>query len=116
MNNLAANTTYLLLLDAEQRDGNAFSHTFSIECPPCSDIQSIVCGSSYSANLPVGSGAGWDVTDCNFQSTPGTEKMYLIYPTTTGTYDFNVTNATGSVRYFYKQASLGCDANNWNCI
>lgn len=116
MNNLAANTTYLLMLDAEQRDGNAFSHTFRIECPPCSDIQSIVCGSSYSANLPVGSGAGWDVTDCNLQSTPGTEKMYLIYPTTTGTYDFNVTNATGTVRYFYKQASWGCDANNWNCI
>jgi rRNA maturation protein Nop10 len=116
MNNLAANTTYQLMLDAEERAGDAFSHTFRIECPPCSDIQSIVCGSSYSANLPVGSGAGWDVTDCNFQSTPGTEKMYLIYPTTSGTYDFNVTNANGSIRYFYKQASLGCDANNWNCI
>lgn len=116
MNNLAANTTYLLMLDAEERAGDAFSHTFRIECPPCSDIQSIACGLSYSANLPLGTGAGWDVTDCSLQNTPGSEKMYLIYPTTSGTYDFNVTNATGTIRYFYKQAAWGCDANNWTCI
>ena len=34
LNNLAANTTYLLMLDAESREGNIFSHSFNIECPP----------------------------------------------------------------------------------
>lgn len=116
LNNLAANTTYLLMLDAESREGNSFSHTFNIECPPCADVQSIACGLSATANLPAGTGAGWDITDCSSQNTPGAEKLFSIFPSTTGTYDFNVTAANGTIRYFVKPMSWGCDAFNWTCI
>lgn len=99
--------------------GNAAQGNFTIcvfnGVDPCTSITPITCGSVQSYNQ---SGGGiWSVTDCWFLGTPGSEKLYSFTPTVTGVYQVNVTSATGGyVDYFYKAASLGCNASNWNCI
>ncbi|MEZ5173153.1 MAG: hypothetical protein R2850_06530 [Bacteroidia bacterium] len=82
---------------------------------PCTSITPITCGSVQSYNQ---SGGGiWSVTDCWFIGTPGSEKLYSFTPTVSGTYQINVTSATGGyVDYFWKAASVGCNATGWNCI
>ncbi|HRK27875.1 MAG TPA: HYR domain-containing protein [Chitinophagales bacterium] len=112
-----AGTTYYILLDPEGT--GSYSHTFSLVCPvfdPCSSITNISgCGVS-TTSTHSGSGAGWNVTACGF-STPGQERIYQFTAPTTGTYQLNVSSATGGyVDYFWKAASGGCNSSGWNCI
>jgi hypothetical protein len=85
---------------------------------PC-DLITIIpdCGVANSiTSSHSGSGAGWNVTACGY-STFGQEQIYQYTPIVSGTYSIVVTASSGSfVDYFYKDAALGCDANNWTCI
>jgi hypothetical protein len=83
---------------------------------PCSSITAIsACGVSQTASMS-GSGAGWDVTACGW-NTPGQERIYSFTPTSTGVHYLEVTSATGGYAdYFWKLASGGCSSSGWNCI
>jgi hypothetical protein len=116
-----AGQTYYILLNAEST--TASSQTFNISCTvgtgadPCLGITSISpCGTSVTANLN-GSGAGWNTTACGF-TTSGAEVIYSFTPTITGTYNINVTSASGGyIDYFWINSTSGCSsAAPWNCI
>ncbi|MCB9043346.1 MAG: fibronectin type III domain-containing protein [Chitinophagales bacterium] len=51
-------------------------------------------------------------------STPGAELIYSFTAPYDGNYELEILSAspTGYIDYFYKDASLGCDNLNWNCI
>ena len=87
---------------------------------PCTSITTISCGTNITfaqtgtgnVNYPNNFGSCTSLT-----AQGGKEQIYTFTPSTTGTYEFVVSTATGGyVQYLYKQASLGCDNTNWNCI
>jgi hypothetical protein len=100
--------------------------TFTIICPSvydyCSDVTSIPsCGTQMSLTIPSGLGAHGDFPGCSgIYSTavsPGKEKVFSFAPSTPGYYGLKVTSGTGSdVQYFIKNASDGCNNNNWQCM
>lgn len=116
--NLTAYSTVHIMVDNPSNSTSSRNHTFTIDCPydPCTNISTISCGSSNYLPLSSGPGAGWNVTSCSGLQTPGREKIYSFTPTVSGNYDLNITSALGTIRYFYKDASLGCDDQNWNCV
>ena len=93
------------------------SHRVTCGTPynPCTTIPTIAaCGTSTTANMS--GGAGWNITSCGF-STPGQERLFQFTPTTTGTYQLNVSAISGGyIDFFWKTASGGCNATGWNCI
>ncbi len=111
---LTAGVTYYVLLDAEVI--TSVTHTFQIIClfDPCTSIPVITCATPVVAST---SGSGvWSPGTCGF-STAGQERVYSFTPATTGTYDLQVTAASGGFAdYFYKAASGGCSSTGWTCI
>ncbi len=115
-----AGTTYYILLDPEWT--GTYSATFNLVCPsppydPCASIPTITdCSTSVTANFS-GTGAGWDVTSCGF-NTPGQERIFQFTAPTTGTYTLNVSAISGGefIDFFWKPASGGCNSSGWNCI
>ena len=115
-----AGTTYYILLDPEGT--GTYSATFNLVCPsppydPCASIPTITdCSTSVTANFS-GTGAGWDVTSCGF-NTPGQERIFQFTAPTTGTYTLNVSAISGGefIDFFWKPASGGCNSSGWNCI
>lgn len=63
-------------------------------------------------------GAGsWTNVTCG--ATSGIERIFTYTPAVSGIYRLDVTNGaapSAGIRYAWKEASLGCDANNWNCL
>jgi hypothetical protein len=114
--------TYSILVTnyscANISSSTVLSHRVTCGTPynPCTTIPTIsACGVSTTANMS-GGGAGWSVTSCGF-STPGQERLFQFTPTTTGTYQLNVTAISGGyIDFFWKSASGGCNATGWNCI
>ncbi len=116
MGTLTAGTTYYILLDKETTAST--SQTFQINCPapfdPCTSISSLTCGVAVSASS---SGSGiWSPNTCGF-TTPGQEKVYSFTPSVSGVHTLVIT-ATNSLfaDYFFKAASVGCNATGWTCI
>jgi len=73
------------------------------------------CSSSVTATMN-GTGHGWDMTDCGW-NTPGDEEVFSFTAPTTGTYSINITAAAGGwVDFFWKSSAAGCDNAGWNCI
>jgi hypothetical protein len=115
-----AGTTYYILLDPEGT--GTYSATFNLVCPippydPCASIPTITdCSTSVTANFS-GTGAGWDVTSCGY-NTPGQERIFQFTAPTTGTYTLNVSAISGGefIDFFWKPASGGCNSSGWNCI
>ncbi len=88
---------------------------------PCTSITTITCGNTVTFNPTVGDGDPnypVNISTCNGSSAiGGKEKMYSFTPTQDGTYEFEVTTATGGfVQYMWKVAALGCNNTGWNCI
>ena len=85
------------------------------ECPtPCSSITNIDgCGSTYEQTYTGGGAGAWNTSFCGY-STPGTEKIYQFTAPSTGTYNIQVTAASGFVDYGWKEGS--CAATGWTCI
>ncbi len=88
---------------------------------PCTSITTITCGNTVTFNPTVGDGDSnypVNISTCNGSSAiGGKEKIYSFTPTQDGTYEFEVTTATGGfVQYMWKVAALGCNNTGWNCI
>lgn len=120
-----AGTTYYILLDDEMNGGNASTHTFHINCPvdtnsssdPCSSVIAIAdCGANGAQTFTGDTIGVWNSTMpslCGF-AAPGKEQVYSFVAPTTGTYNVNITSATGYVDYFWRAGS--CDSSGWTCI
>ncbi|PCH65250.1 MAG: hypothetical protein COC01_10020 [Bacteroidetes bacterium] len=81
---------------------------------PCSLIVSIDgCGSGYTQTYTGGGSGEWNNSFCGF-STPGDESLYSFVAPTTGTYNIEVTSASGYVDYGWQ--SSNCGETGWNCI
>lgn len=61
----------------------------------------------------------WILGGCGGSGT-NTEKIFQFIPDTTGTYNLthigSGATSTETIHIFYKDASLGCNEKNWNCI
>ncbi len=119
---LNAGSTYYFLFDRENSwSGSPMQFDWKISCPcaaidPCTTIQSISsCGTTNYATLSdCGAWNQYDPYIGNYAY--GQENIFTYTPSVTGNYSINVTNYTYNVDYIdwtYKDASLGCDANNW---
>ncbi|MCB9353845.1 MAG: T9SS type A sorting domain-containing protein [Lewinellaceae bacterium] len=68
-------------------------------------------------NLVIAEQTGkWDILDCGI-SNPGREQFFRFVAPNTRSYNLEVISATGGyVSYLYKDASDGCNEDNWHCI
>jgi hypothetical protein len=119
LNNTGSTQTVWYVQDALSAGvSGTFTLQWSVTVPvdPCSPTTALAaCGTTQSVTLS-GSGAGWNVTTCGF-NTLGQEKVYTYTPPTTGLYSLEVTSSTGTyIDYFWKLASGGCSSSGWSCI
>lgn len=119
--NFTAGTTYYILVNAELT--NSLTHIFRLKCAKivCNDILPLTCGTLTTVGPIVGYGNpnyALNVGGCSGSAAQGgKEQIYSFTPTLTGTYEFEVTSASGGyAQYMWKTASLGCDSTGWNCI
>ena len=112
--------SYYIMLNAEST--TTTNQTFTLNCATnvCSSTLPLNCGVA-TAFSKTGYGEQNypnNIGSCtSFTTQGGKEQIYTFTPSTTGTYEFVVSTATGGyVQYLYKLASLGCDNTNWNCI
>ncbi len=91
---------------------------------PCSNIQTIGCGTSINFNVAAGAGnASFQNglgTTCYWNSgSGGLEKVYKFTAPQTGLYQFSTVSATSNatyVEYFYKVAANNCSNTGWSCL
>lgn len=82
---------------------------------PCDSITTIAsCNTTINASVPAGFGS-YGNSVCGNQ-TNGIEKIYSFTPTTDGSYTISQNSSFGYIDYQIKEASLGCDEYNWNCL
>ncbi|QQS28823.1 MAG: HYR domain-containing protein [Sphingobacteriales bacterium] len=84
---------------------------------PCSSIPNISgCGVSVSGSNSAAAGA-WNSYGGPF-GVPGQEKLWTFTPPTSGSHTINVTSLSGGyyIDFFYKTASIGCNATGWTYI
>lgn len=112
--------TYRFYTHYEQVDmgcGTFFGDARTVRCgiyDPCTTTP-IACEAEQIAYMQ-GTGS-WTNAGCG--ATAGIERIYTFAPGVSGTHQLQVTSATypsPGIRYSWKPASLGCDANNWNCL
>ena len=119
---LNAGTSYYILADSYY--GYAAGQTFRITCPasaydPCSNITSIhACNSLMNTVHAAGPGAFSPLTDDNNSNfTAGKENLFSFTPSSGGAYGLKVENGgTGTIGYFIKKASDGCNNSGWQKI
>ena len=59
----------------------------------------------------------WPSGPCG--AAAGIERIYSYTPAVSGVYRMDITDGlypSPGIRYAWKEATLGCDANNWNCL
>ena len=101
----------------EQGCGTWFGDHRAVRCgtyDPCTTVP-IACDAEQTLYMQ-GTGS-WANTACG--ATAGIERIFTYTPTVSGVHRLDVTNGTApstGIRYAWKPASLGCDANNWNCL
>ncbi len=82
---------------------------------PCDTAPTVVtCGTPISQTLAAGYGS-YGVSGCGL-NTFGIEKIYSFTPTTSASYMIAQNASFSAVDYQFKEAALGCDEYNWNCI
>jgi GEVED domain len=82
---------------------------------PCISITPIVaCNTTINATITAGFGSYANSACGNL--TNGKEKIYSFTPTTDGSYTISQISSFGAIDYQIKEASLGCDEYNWNCM
>lgn len=114
---------YYIMLDANNVSG--VSRKFRLDCyqpqDPCSNIETISCGTEVTYEVPRGVGAFVPDVCLNSSWTSqkvGKEKIFQFTPSTTGKAALWVKNHTFDMYagFFFKEASSGCNNNNWQCI
>ncbi|MBN8642207.1 MAG: fibronectin type III domain-containing protein [Flavobacteriales bacterium] len=90
--------------------------TICITTPPnpCDFVSPIICGTTTNTTLPSGLG-NYTYSACG-TIADGVEQIYSFTPTTTASYTIEQLSSFGLINYQIKEASLGCDSTNWNCI
>lgn len=82
---------------------------------PCNSITTVAtCGTPITTSISSGFGS-YSSSACGNQ-TNGLEKIYSFTPTTSESFTIAQTSAFGTIDYQIKEASLGCDADNWYCM
>jgi hypothetical protein len=71
------------------------------------------CGSTYEQTFTSNGTGNWDESMCGF-STPGSEQVYSFIAPTTGTYNIEVTSASGYVDFGWLEGI--CAETGWTCI
>jgi len=82
---------------------------------PCNSITTIATCNTV-INASVTSGFGSYATSACGNTTNGIERIYSFTPTTTGSFTIAQNSSFDTIDYQFKEASLGCDSNNWNCV
>ncbi|RSK39106.1 T9SS sorting signal type C domain-containing protein [Mangrovimonas spongiae] len=120
------NTYYVQLFTYSSNIGTSSSFnicTVALE-DPCDNIIPLSCDTPTPLSLNTGNGT-LESNDCGGWDVEGQEALYSFTPTITGNYSITQFSATTSgslssldnhINYYYKDASLGCDDNNWDCI
>lgn len=116
---LIAGHTYYILLDANSSVG-AY-HEFNIHCEPpfdpCPSIRSIACSTPTSISIPSGKGVFSTFVPSWYVTCDGKEAIMDFVPSYNGTHLLSVTAHNGpTIFYFIKEATDGCNANNWQFI
>ncbi|MBR9756639.1 MAG: T9SS sorting signal type C domain-containing protein [Algicola sp.] len=120
------NTYYIQIFTYSSSVGTSSSFdicTVALE-DPCDNITPLSCDTPVNVSLSAGNGT-LESNDCGGWGVGGQEALYSFTATITG--DYSITqfsantsgNGDGSdnhVNYYVKEASLGCDDNNWVCI
>jgi hypothetical protein len=82
---------------------------------PCNSITTIAaCNTNINATVPSGFGS-YAYSACGNLSN-GVERIYSFTPTTSGSFTITQISSFGTIDYQIKEATLGCDEFNWNCI
>jgi hypothetical protein len=108
----------LFSLDITADEGNwpaaFYVHIYDTTLDPCDSAITIYgCGEGHSQTFTAEGSGVWDVSDCG-SPTPGMEQVYGFVAPVTGDYYLDVTNASGSVDYFWRESL--CRDTGWLCI
>ena len=92
--------------------------TGTASCPaaynPCTTIPTLTCGAAATSYSMTASGGAWN-TYGGAYGVPGEEKLFQFTPTVTGSYAVTM-SATGWNDFFWKAASVGCNATSWTYV
>jgi hypothetical protein len=82
---------------------------------PCNAVPpSLTCNTTQSDTIAPGYGS-YGISGCGL-TTNGVEQLYSFIPDSTASYSIVQNNAYSDIDYQFKEAALGCDELNWNCI
>ncbi len=116
---LNAGTTYYFLVDKTNVYGSGTTtFDWQINCPvdPCNSVQTLPDCGNYVYTYLTYNNSAWSGEGCG-SYTNGGEQIYTYTPSVTGSYNlYDDTWGDDNMSWHYKDASLGCDMNNWNCI
>ena len=115
---IAGNMYYIMLVATSPFGAN---QTFNIHCDipfdPCPAISTINCSSPVTHYLPPGRGKFMNEITSWFAYADGKEVIYEFTPAVSGTHLVSLISHTGgTVFYFIKEVTLGCNENNWNYL
>ncbi|MEO0045448.1 MAG: putative adhesin [Bacteroidota bacterium] len=114
---LTVGATYYVRVYSNPLDIGFGTFSICVTTPPnpCDSLPAVVsCGNTISETLPSGYGS-YGVSGCGLL-TNGIERLYSFTPATTASYSIVQNNSFSPIDYQFKEATLGCDENNWNCI
>ncbi|MBA3285215.1 MAG: hypothetical protein H0U27_09190, partial [Nitrosopumilus sp.] len=113
--------TYYILQDAYSIAGSDF--TMQVDCntpsDPCATPIITSCGVINDIIIPSGVGSFNEGSCFNANDpTAGKEIIFQFTPSATGNSVINITSMSYDypVRYYFKEAAGGCNANNWTCL
>ena len=117
---VTAGITYFLRLDHWALPTCSAFTNLTITAPvasynPCTTIPTLTCGAAPTSYSMAGSAGAWN-TYGGAYSVPGQEKLFQFTPTVTGSYAVTMTVSTGYNDFFWKAASVGCNATSWTYV
>jgi len=111
--------TYLIMADPESSNGGILS--FQLECSSPYDACALIeplagCNEPMSVQLGSGNGSYLNPgTSCG-ANTPGRERVFTYSATQGGQRFFQQFTSNGTINYYVKPLSGGCDGAGWTCL
>lgn len=111
--------TYLIMADPESSTGGILS--FQIECSSPYDACALIdplsgCNMPMSVQIGAGNGSFLNPgTSCG-ANTPGRERIFNYTATQGGQRFFQQFNSNGTINYYVKPQSGGCNNTGWTCL
>ncbi|MEO8151228.1 MAG: T9SS type A sorting domain-containing protein [Bacteroidia bacterium] len=102
-------------------DGYVFAtKDLSLKTPDCENGKILSCDNTVFGQAFTGELGSFSLSGCSICPMNSSQKFYRIIADTTGIYAINYISPkgtyTGKMGAYYKDASLGCNENNWNFI